>query len=687
MKQFLVALVCLISLLPMARAQREADEKYIAIYGLIQQALGQAEIGEPRQALVNLTAAQAQLVQFQKVYPAWNPIIINYRLGDLAKKITATSAKVSALAPPPAEARSAEAAAAPPKVSAQEESLRTQLQAMQTENQTLQAKLKEALSSQPAPADTGELAKALEEIRALMKLNDLLKASAAVDKNTNGVAALRRQLADALDKYAAEHGHAEKLTADNTALQGELKRVTQDAHELESLRHENEQLKSQLAAPVAVADEKKSTKAQAAQLKAANHQIASLQAALDKNASEMAAVRQQLAEAHDQYSAEQARAEKLAADNSALQRELKQAGPDVKAIEALRRENEILKSRVAAPHAAAADVAPAQAPAEQLNELHTQVASLQSAVKVAALEKSALENKVRQLSAEADQLQAVNVQGQIRELTKQRDELARKLANASKSAATSGKPEAPQVAALNRELASLRARVEVAEAKPVPYSAEELALFRDASPQPKSNQRSIHDLPSGTSELVVSAQRHFANHEFDAAEADYQKILERDQNNGLVLANLATIELQADKLADAEKHITAALAASPDDAYNLSTFGYLKFRQEKYDEALDHLSRAAKLDPNNPEIQNYLGVTLSHKGLRVPAETALRKAIQLNPLYAPAHNNLAVVYLNQTPSMPLLARWHYEKAVAAGQPRNPDLERLLADKGAPVQAP
>ena len=58
------------------------------------------------------------------------------------------------------------------------------------------------------------------------------------------------------------------------------------------------------------------------------------------------------------------------------------------------------------------------------------------------------------------------------------------------------------------------------------------------------------------------------------------------------------------------------------------------------------------MDPNNPEIQNYLGVTLSHKGLRVQAETALRKAIQINPLYAPAHNNLAVVYLNQTPPMP-----------------------------------
>ena len=62
------------------------------------------------------------------------------------------------------------------------------------------------------------------------------------------------------------------------------------------------------------------------------------------------------------------------------------------------------------------------------------------------------------------------------------------------------------------------------------------------------------------------------------------------------------------------KHIKAALAQSPNDAYNLSTLGYLKFRQEKYDEALDALSRAAKLDPQNPEIQNYLGVTLEPQG-------------------------------------------------------------------------
>jgi Flp pilus assembly protein TadD len=136
-------------------------------------------------------------------------------------------------------------------------------------------------------------------------------------------------------------------------------------------------------------------------------------------------------------------------------------------------------------------------------------------------------------------------------------------------------------------------------------------------------------------------------------------------------------------LGAAEKHLKTALEQNPDDAYNLSRLGYLKFQQGKYDDALDSLSRAAKLDPQNPEIQNYLGVTLSHKGLRVQAETALRKAIQIDPNYAAAQNNLAVIYISQQPPLVQLARWHYQKALDAGQPRNPDLEKALNDAGTP----
>ena len=151
-----------------------------------------------------------------------------------------------------------------------------------------------------------------------------------------------------------------------------------------------------------------------------------------------------------------------------------------------------------------------------------------------------------------------------------------------------------------------------------------------------------------------------------------------------MLANLAAIEAEENKLADAETHIKAALAQRPDDAYNLSTYGYLEFRQQKYNEALDALSLAAKLDPKNARIQNYLGVILSHKGLNAEAEVALRKAIELEPGYGAAHNNLAVAYITGQPPSVVLARLEYQKALDNGQPRNPELEKMLSDNGAPV---
>jgi Flp pilus assembly protein TadD len=126
--------------------------------------------------------------------------------------------------------------------------------------------------------------------------------------------------------------------------------------------------------------------------------------------------------------------------------------------------------------------------------------------------------------------------------------------------------------------------------------------------------------------------------------------------------------------------VKAALATVPDDAYSLSILGNLKFRQGKYDDALDALSRAAKADPQSAEIQNFLGLTLSQKGMRSAAETAFRKAVILNPNYGGAQNNLAVFYLTQKPPSVELARWHYEKAITAGFPRNPEMEKLLNEK-------
>ena len=254
MKSFLVATMVLIGLLLPAHAQQDADAKYIAIYGVVQEAESQAATGEPNQALAGLLEAQAQLQQFQTTFPDWNPGIISYRLDDLARKIAALKTRmVAASAPEPAASTNGLTGAEAAQLSAQEAGLRAQFQSVQMENQTLQAKLKEALSSQPAAIDAGELARTQEQVRSLMKENDLLKAGAAAEKNagaaTNALSGLRRQLASALDKYIEEHNRAENLVAENTALQRDLKRAGgQDSVALDLVRSENDRLKRQLAA-------------------------------------------------------------------------------------------------------------------------------------------------------------------------------------------------------------------------------------------------------------------------------------------------------------------------------------------------------------------------------------------------------------------------------------------------------
>ena len=590
MNRFWVIVAALICFLSAAHAQQDADARYVAIYNIIQQADNLVEGNQPKDALNVYLEAETKLANFQKLFPNWDTGIIAYRLSDLKKKIAALQV---ATAPKKVEVISVLDSTNPAATQAQAEAseLSVQLQTVRLENQNLQAKLKEALATQPAAVDASELASAQQQLRELQKQNELLQTaqlSASVKRivvtNTDEISKLNEQLAAAAKKYTDEHSRAQMLVEENASLQKNLSRGSSGTAALTVLQSENDRLKSQLAAL------------------------------------------------------------RSASDGAAAVGELSQ----------------------------------------RLQDARSQIARLQAAATLANLEKAGLENKVRKLSTQLAE-SAANFDSRLSDLTQQRTDLLRKLelANA-KNSSRNVSAAAAQLTALNKEVETLRARIAVDESKVIPYSADELALFRQTAPGIEPTKHSVKELPAGTAELVASAQKHFSNREFSAAEADYAKILALDANNALALANLATIELQEGKLDVAEKHIKAAIAQSPDDAYNLSTLGFLKFRQDKYDEALDSLSRAAKIDPNNPEIQNYLGVTLSHKGQRVAAETALRKALQLDNTYAPAHNNLAVIYLSQTPSLPQLARWHYQKALATGQPHNPELEKMLADKGAPV---
>lgn len=606
----LFALLALCLFAASARAQ-SPEEQYVRIYNLIQQADALRANGQAEQALPKYLEANTALSQIQKIYPDWQANVVNYRLRYLAEKIESypnarvlykpvtPPAPVSVVTPvnpapqPPVTPgpSAAEAAAAQQQLAELQDSVRR----LQSEKQILEAKLKEALATQPAAIDPRELAKAQDRLQTLLKENELLKTNLEQEKNRPaGVSAkeldeARRTLADVNTRLVEQRAANQKLTQEKTTLQGQMEQLTATAAIAAALRAENEMLKKQLVdnKPAAAGTDKK--------LAAAEAQLATM--------------------ASD--------AEVLRLEKTALEQRLKKA--------------------LATPTAKSATV-----------------------------------------SREPDLKR-------IRELEQQRDDYQRKLETANKELQSGKSREfTAKVDQLTREVANLKSRVEVFEAKAIPYTAEELALFQKPAPKPApvadanktSGRASVKELPAGTVALVAQAEKHFANKDYAKAEENYLAILRQDENNAYTHANLGAIQLEMGRLDQAEKHIQKALEVSPDDAYSTALLGYLKFRQEKYDDAIVALNRAGKLNPQNADVQNYLGVTLTQKGLRGPAEQAFRKAIVLNSAHAGAHNNLAVFYASETPPNIPLARFHYQKALAAGQPRNGDLEKLFEKREA-----
>ena len=643
MKQLfaLFVLVLAVGVSP-ARAQ-SSDDQYVGIYNLIQQGDALAA-NQPAEALTKYLAAQTSLQRLQKLNPDWNPKVVNFRLTYLADKISELpNAKPRPPAPVVVPTPSKPVVAAPAPEAEQIRGLQDDVRRLQADKAILEAKVREALATQPAAIDPRELVKAQDKIQSLLKENELLKATAGPEPGkltpaagTKELDETKRALVDANRKLAEQTARATSLDADREGLQKRL--------------------------AVLVAD--------------------------TEGTNNSASLRQALQEANRKLAEQTAATRQLASEQEALQRRVSKLSARADAADGLRAENEVLKQQLAQIKRAAPTASQVEESRRRSAEAESRLAALQSDAEVLRLEKSALENRLKKaatVSATATASRDADRQ-RIKQLEAERDAAQQKLAAVSKETQPGSNQEpSAKVEKLTQEIAGLRARLNVFEARAVPYSVEELALFKQSAPQPipvdsAAGKKLIQQLPAGTTALAAAAQRHFVAREFDQAEAKYQAILRQDDKNSATLANLARVQIESQHFDEAEKNIRLALAVAPEDGYSLFILGYLKLQQEKYDEALDPLSRAVKANSNSAEIQNCLGVALSHQGLRGPAETAFRKAIQIDPAYGDAHNNLAVIYGGQTPPLVELARWHYQKALAAGQPKNPDLEKVLERK-------
>ena len=330
--------------------------------------------------------------------------------------------------------------------------------------------------------------------------------------------------------------------------------------------------------------------------------------------------------------------------------------------------------------------------------LRETVAALEASNRVMKEEQMAMENRlkefVRQHGTAASKRQAeleqqlAEARAAAKNAEKEREELIVKL-NAVSRELNARDPQAPTPATqeLERQLEAIRAKLQIFQARQVPYTEEELALFKQtplkvATPTPQTHATNASmaakaPVSAAATTLLTEADQAIEAGRMADAENRVRQVLSQEPTNVFLMAKLAAVQMDQDKKADAETTLKRALELDPQNATALYLLGNVELLQERYDEAFDALSLSAKIEPGRAQTHYFLGKVLIQKGSRGPAEAALRKAVQLKPGWGEAHYLLAVLYATQEPGFKELARYHYKQAIAGGAARNYELEKVM----------
>jgi Flp pilus assembly protein TadD len=328
--------------------------------------------------------------------------------------------------------------------------------------------------------------------------------------------------------------------------------------------------------------------------------------------------------------------------------------------------------------------------AAALRALEASLAASRSEGQALLAENRALKERVSQQDLPVQD--APSTSGQVAELTRERDELRKRYdAVLAELLRIRMANHLEGTDALTNQLAVLKAKLEAVEAQAEPYSAEELALLRLGRRGSKAPQGDQGSMPATDLEaaVVMVQGRPSPSSQRDPVPAPTNggSEVQSGVTNVMELSRNAARQLGAGDLTAAAVTLAKALKAAPRDPVCLRLKGRLALLEERDSEALDCLSLSAQIDSQDAETFRLLGLALSRRGLPQPAEAALRRALRLAPQYGVAHHDLAVVYLAQTPPAVDLARWHYRKALEAGEATDPDLEKLMDAPSAGGGAP
>ena len=154
--------------------------------------------------------------------------------------------------------------------------------------------------------------------------------------------------------------------------------------------------------------------------------------------------------------------------------------------------------------------------------------------------------------------------------------------------------------------------------------------------------------PASPEAMELVAEAYAAQENWKAAEKEYRKILAKSPNQPGVHYQLGRMIMQEPETPtsdeEARKEFEAELKIDPASASAEFMLGNLAWKNQNWPEAIEHFSKAAKLDASLDEAYLGLGISLNATGRYSQAIAPLEKYVKAEPGDPAGHYQLAIAY-------------------------------------------
>jgi tetratricopeptide (TPR) repeat protein len=153
----------------------------------------------------------------------------------------------------------------------------------------------------------------------------------------------------------------------------------------------------------------------------------------------------------------------------------------------------------------------------------------------------------------------------------------------------------------------------------------------------------VHEDHIGASTFIEKGWSKLSLGDFEGAEVALRKAIEISPNDTQAQALLGWALMHQEKYDEALRVFQAVLVKQPDNSLARINLGYISFKKKSFAEAIEHLSRAIRLDNDRKATlyaHFYLGLVYLERDMFEDAQTFFEKTISLGPNLIEAYYEL-----------------------------------------------